>query len=381
MVQAWTPDFDSLRHDITTTPVWVRLTNIPVTFYHKAILMGIAKGLGKPVKVDLTTMNFERARFARVCVEVNLAKPLKGTILINGDRYFVAYEGLNVICSGCGLYGHLVHNCPKAAAPMVTAPVRTTGVASASMSQNMVEERRETSQAEMEFQTVRGSRRKSAGSTVSPAAEPVAFTAWSSGGVEARKSRNILANIPKTNIPNSNRFDSLAVDTELTESREDGVLVEVDKENVNDGNIHGIEKSTGHGNQLSLGGKMNKRTDTNKLGPRGKRAGKASSSLAQKKNVPNGQNRPMRGLVFGPTTGEVERSDSGKRLRTESGNIGRVGGTFPIAEDEAYVEQGTPLDLMCVQSDLPSNPIHGEPSEGEMREATSPQEATALTKC
>lgn len=67
LAQAWSPDFDPLRHDITTTPVWVRLTNIPVTFYHKAILMGIARGLGRPVRVDLTTINFERARFASLC--------------------------------------------------------------------------------------------------------------------------------------------------------------------------------------------------------------------------------------------------------------------------------------------------------------------------
>lgn len=113
MVQAWSPHFDPLKSEIETTPVWVRLSNIPVNFYHKAILMGIAKGLGKPVRVDATTLNFERARFARVCVEVNLKKSLKGSVLINGERYFVSYEGLTNICSLCGLYGHLVHSCSK----------------------------------------------------------------------------------------------------------------------------------------------------------------------------------------------------------------------------------------------------------------------------
>ncbi|KAG2293901.1 hypothetical protein Bca52824_040570 [Brassica carinata] len=78
MVRAWSPEFDPLRDDIVTTLVWIRLTNIPVNFYHRSILMGIAKGLGKPVRVDLTTLKFERTRFVRVCVEVNLAKPLKG---------------------------------------------------------------------------------------------------------------------------------------------------------------------------------------------------------------------------------------------------------------------------------------------------------------
>lgn len=76
LVQAWDPYFDPLRDEITTTPVWIRLSNLPVTFYHKTILMGIAKGLGHPVKVDLTTIRFERGRFARVCVEVNLKRPL-----------------------------------------------------------------------------------------------------------------------------------------------------------------------------------------------------------------------------------------------------------------------------------------------------------------
>lgn len=32
--------------------------------------------------------------------------------MINGDRYFVSYEGLTNIRSGCGMYGHLIHNCP-----------------------------------------------------------------------------------------------------------------------------------------------------------------------------------------------------------------------------------------------------------------------------
>ncbi|XP_010425860.1 PREDICTED: uncharacterized protein LOC104710904 [Camelina sativa] len=106
LVQAWSPDFDPLRDKITTTPVWVRLSNIPLNFYHRSILMAIAKGLGKPLKVDLITSNLERARFARICVEVDLKNPLKGTVLINGERYYVSYEGLSTICSSCGLYGH-----------------------------------------------------------------------------------------------------------------------------------------------------------------------------------------------------------------------------------------------------------------------------------
>ncbi|XP_013745782.2 uncharacterized protein LOC106448445 [Brassica napus] len=139
MVRAWSPEFDPLRDDIVTTPIWIRLTNIPVNFYYRSILMGIAKGLGKTIRVDLTTLNFERARFARVCVEVNLEKPLKGTVLINGEMYFVAYEGLSEICSKCGIYGHMVHECPKTIAERVanqTAPTETPILAQSTPRQN-----------------------------------------------------------------------------------------------------------------------------------------------------------------------------------------------------------------------------------------------------
>ncbi|CAL9240148.1 unnamed protein product, partial [Arabidopsis halleri] len=71
------------------------------------------EGLGKPLKVDTTTLRVERARFARICVEVNLKRPLKGTLRINGERYYVAYEGLQNICPRCGIYGHVVSACPK----------------------------------------------------------------------------------------------------------------------------------------------------------------------------------------------------------------------------------------------------------------------------
>ncbi|XP_010423120.1 PREDICTED: uncharacterized protein LOC104708268 [Camelina sativa] len=123
MVQAWTPEFDPLVDEIVTTPVWVRVSNLTYNFYHRAILMSLSKGLGRPIKVDLTTLNFERGRFARICVEVNLKKPLKGSILINGGHYFVSYEGLTNICSLCGLFGHVVHNCPTKSVEMTIVAV------------------------------------------------------------------------------------------------------------------------------------------------------------------------------------------------------------------------------------------------------------------
>ncbi|XP_023634298.1 uncharacterized protein LOC17878355 [Capsella rubella] len=86
MVQAWSPTFNLVCEEIVTTPVWVRIAHIPISFYHETILMGIAERVGKPLKVDLTTLKMERASFAHVCVEVDLSKPLKGTVVVNDER-------------------------------------------------------------------------------------------------------------------------------------------------------------------------------------------------------------------------------------------------------------------------------------------------------
>ncbi|KAL8171436.1 hypothetical protein V2J09_023240 [Rumex salicifolius] len=81
--------------------------------YLDALTGGPQKIFGNHILVDMATLKFERGKFARICIEVNLSKPLKGSLTINDTRYFVTYEGLNTICSHCGIYGHLAANCSK----------------------------------------------------------------------------------------------------------------------------------------------------------------------------------------------------------------------------------------------------------------------------
>ncbi|XP_019082557.1 PREDICTED: uncharacterized protein LOC104704363 [Camelina sativa] len=221
MVQNWTLAFDPLKDEIVTTPVWVRLLNIPVSFYHQSILMGIASSLGKPLKVDTTTLNFSRARFARVCVEVNLSRPLKGTVLINGEQYFVAYEGLDRICSSCGLYGHFVHSCPtretEEALNISDKPVMSA-VGDA-------RQQRQTPPGTHEegFTTVSQSRRP-------PARKPAetANVVISLDGVLERNLRDITGN---PGLQTSNRFQNLITDTGSTEIREGTMSNATNKEN------------------------------------------------------------------------------------------------------------------------------------------------------
>lgn len=316
-VQAWSPEFDPLKDEIVTTPVWVRISNIPVNFYHKAILLGIARGLGKPLKVDLTTLKFERARFARVCVEVNLQKPLKGTVLINGERYFVSYEGLPNICPRCGIYGHTVNVCSKVVSEIV-------GISTPSVVPRMVNQGNDKSETDGFTEVRRNGRR------MEPTKQVVFAAGGSSSGQNhGRNLREITVRKDSEIIEISNRYGELDKDNESVEEREDVLLLEENKENNSGMNI------------AKQGNRFNLKDGGNIMGSNGKGKVMGKGGLPQRKadikktNVVNGPKpkqtkviRPTRGLIFGPTSKEITLSESGKRLRVEHESLGRPGGVF-----------------------------------------------------
>ncbi|KAB5524180.1 hypothetical protein DKX38_021929 [Salix brachista] len=79
---------------------------LPVSF-----LLALASALGTPIKVDMNTVNVTRGKFARICIEVDLDKPVVGKVWIHNHWHNVEYEGLHIICNECGYYGHVARNC------------------------------------------------------------------------------------------------------------------------------------------------------------------------------------------------------------------------------------------------------------------------------
>ncbi|XP_020220999.1 uncharacterized protein LOC109803727 [Cajanus cajan] len=110
-VRPWSPNFSAQDDSINKTLVWVRFLNLNMMFYVESVLLTIASVIGKPLKVDLHTANMLRERFARVCVEVDLNTPVVGKFNLNGKWYNIEYEGLHLLCSNCGCYGHVNWNC------------------------------------------------------------------------------------------------------------------------------------------------------------------------------------------------------------------------------------------------------------------------------
>lgn len=72
----------------------------------------MASAIANPVRVDMNIRNVERGRFAKICVEVDLDKPVVGKICTKDHWYNIEYEGLRIICGIYGCYGRLGRACP-----------------------------------------------------------------------------------------------------------------------------------------------------------------------------------------------------------------------------------------------------------------------------
>ncbi|KAJ6924552.1 hypothetical protein NC652_017734 [Populus alba x Populus x berolinensis] len=81
-------------------------------YYDTAVLWKIGNHIGKTLKVDRTTSVGMRGNYARICVEVDLTKPLLSKFKLRRRIRRISYEGLHMICFGCGQYGHKHDMCP-----------------------------------------------------------------------------------------------------------------------------------------------------------------------------------------------------------------------------------------------------------------------------
>ncbi|CAN1149571.1 hypothetical protein LINPERHAP2_LOCUS17092 [Linum perenne] len=94
---------------------WVRLPKLSIHFFNHTTVNKIGNHIDRTIQMDLATSEGARARYARVCVEVDLAKPLLGKYMIGERVFFVEYESLENVCHTCGLYGHKADSCPTLA--------------------------------------------------------------------------------------------------------------------------------------------------------------------------------------------------------------------------------------------------------------------------
>ncbi|CAL8167543.1 unnamed protein product [Prunus armeniaca] len=66
---------------------WVRINGLKVEYFRSDVMEKIGNLIGATVKVDAHTMSQDRGKFARVCVELDLAKPLTPFSEVEGHSY------------------------------------------------------------------------------------------------------------------------------------------------------------------------------------------------------------------------------------------------------------------------------------------------------
>ena len=110
-VREWEPNFKPLEAKPTSTAVWIRFPELPIEYFELKPMFRIAQMLGKPLKVDFNTAMSKRGKYARVCVQVDLAKPLVPAYMLAGKKYNAVYEFIHQLCFKCGKVGHRVELC------------------------------------------------------------------------------------------------------------------------------------------------------------------------------------------------------------------------------------------------------------------------------
>ncbi|KAL7181683.1 hypothetical protein ACSBR1_040559 [Camellia fascicularis] len=105
-VRKWEPNFKPSEAFETTAAIRVRFPELPIEYYQDKVLFAIAKTIGKPLKIDWTTTMATRGKFARICVEMDLTKPLTPKFVLENKCYNIEYEFVHSFYFLCGLIDH-----------------------------------------------------------------------------------------------------------------------------------------------------------------------------------------------------------------------------------------------------------------------------------
>ncbi|KAL0356486.1 UNVERIFIED_CONTAM: hypothetical protein Scaly_1334300 [Sesamum calycinum] len=110
----WSPTFTP-NHESSIVPIWVSLPELPAHLFRKDALFAIANNIGMPLQIANSTLNQSNLANARVCVEIDLLKPLLkeidiqicGTTIVQN----IVYEQVPNYCSLCKHVGHRDTEC------------------------------------------------------------------------------------------------------------------------------------------------------------------------------------------------------------------------------------------------------------------------------
>ncbi|XP_050277967.1 uncharacterized protein LOC126719464 [Quercus robur] len=81
-IRLWEPFFKPSTVNVSLIAVWIHLCELPFKLYEAEVLKQIRESIGKVLRIDSHTAIEARGKYARLCIQIDINKPLVNTILI-----------------------------------------------------------------------------------------------------------------------------------------------------------------------------------------------------------------------------------------------------------------------------------------------------------
>ncbi|XP_057820685.2 uncharacterized protein LOC131033459 [Cryptomeria japonica] len=116
-LKKWSPNMDLSEAFYETIPVWVKLSGLPLEYWHEDIFKGIVGVFGELLSIDPMTTAWKRMVYARIYVGVSRSKDLPSSVELVSKLgtlvQTIEFESLPFVCFLCKKAGHWVTKCPQ----------------------------------------------------------------------------------------------------------------------------------------------------------------------------------------------------------------------------------------------------------------------------
>ncbi|XP_075665847.1 uncharacterized protein LOC142635594 [Castanea sativa] len=101
-IRRWEANFKPSEALVSSAIVWVRLNKLPIEYYDATLLRQIGQVLRKILRVDMHMAMEAKGRYACLCIQVDMSRPLSTIVRIGQCSQPIVYEGVNKLCFSCG---------------------------------------------------------------------------------------------------------------------------------------------------------------------------------------------------------------------------------------------------------------------------------------
>ncbi|XP_074293787.1 uncharacterized protein LOC141620945 [Silene latifolia] len=112
-VQPWTPNFQPSSASITSISAWLILPELPIEYHRADVLKAIGNSIGVFIKHDPNGLHRNNARFARISVHLDQAKPIPDVVWLSNFKQEVKLADKQIYCRIC--HGFCKGQCPGSA--------------------------------------------------------------------------------------------------------------------------------------------------------------------------------------------------------------------------------------------------------------------------